>query len=315
VLRWLRHTAKALVTTAPGQQEVEARLETAVAERAQAIADRDAVLGQWTHFLGTLQGDRHDAIKCDPVPFQCNVCGTFNLVAARQIGREIPSCRSCGSTVRFRSIVHLLSLATYGRSMVLPEFPPNDSVSGAGLSDWIGYANRLATKFRYQNTFFHQEPMLDILRPPQNMLATLDFLISTEVFEHVPPPAFRAFEGAFELLKPGGYLILTVPYSLDAETQEHYPELDDFAVAQVGESHCLVYKKRDGEIVLDTKPVFHGGPGQTLEMRVFCKGRLIESLSAAGFVDTLFLSDAVPAFGLYFPETWSLPILARKPLS
>jgi hypothetical protein len=50
-------------------------------------------------------------------------------------------------------------------------------------------------------------------------------------------------------------------------------------------------------------------------MGVLAKRRITVNFGAAGFVVTQFSSELVPNFGLYFPETWSLPILARKPLS
>src|SRR5208337_5051049 len=85
------------------------------------------------------------------------------------------------------------------------------------LSDWGGYAAPLALKYRYRNTFFHSEPKLDITNPPDSMRGSLDFLISSDVFEHVLPPVSKAFAGAFDVLKPGGHLILSAPSSPDFE--------------------------------------------------------------------------------------------------
>jgi hypothetical protein len=49
--------------------------------------------------------------------FTCNVCGTpVADCPIEKIDREVPSCRNCGSSVRFRSVVHLTSLAILGRS-------------------------------------------------------------------------------------------------------------------------------------------------------------------------------------------------------
>jgi SAM-dependent methyltransferase len=247
------------------------------------------------------------------VAFVCNICDTCNRVPRPQIGREVASCR-CGSTVRLRAIVHTLSLALYGKSLPLMKFREDRSVSGAGLSDWPGYAELLAKKFRYRNTFFHTEPRLDITAPPHENCGTLDFLISSEVFEHIPPPVSRAFDGAFSMLKPGGHLILTVPYNGgDVATVEHYPDLRDFTLAKVGHRHCVVVLRTDDTMVLDPHPIFHGGPGQTLEMRVFGERDLMDNLRTAGFEDIRVISEGVPSLGIYFDEQWSLPILARKP--
>jgi hypothetical protein len=79
----------------------------------------------------------------------------------------------------------------------------------------IGKATQAGLRvcFSYRNTFFHTEPLIDIIDPPTELLGTLDSVISTDVFEHVVPPVERAFEGAFRLLKPGSALVLTVPFT------------------------------------------------------------------------------------------------------
>ena len=64
-----------------------------------------------------------------------------------------------------RSIIHLLSLARYGRSIVLPQFTVDRSVVGIGLSDWLGYAEPLARIFNYTNTYFHQLLFLTLPNP------------------------------------------------------------------------------------------------------------------------------------------------------
>lgn len=46
--------------------------------------------------------------------FVCNICGqTSKDVEISKIGREDPSCRTCGSTVRMRSLIYGLSLHLY----------------------------------------------------------------------------------------------------------------------------------------------------------------------------------------------------------
>ena len=127
---------------------------------------------------------------------------------------KLASCENCGSSPRARAIIRVLSLGLFGQNLLLPDFPVSREVSGLGMSDWDGYAVRLAEKFRYTNTYFHQEPRLDISGPQlaECLLQSSDFIISSEVFEHVVPPVRRAFENTFKMLKPGGILVLTVPY-------------------------------------------------------------------------------------------------------
>ena len=75
------------------------------------------------------------------------------------------------------------------------------------------------------------------------MEATLDFIISTDVFEHIEPPVSRAFVNAKKLLKPDGIFIFSVPFS-DPEkpgvpTKEHFPELHDYVIEQHDDGYCL----------------------------------------------------------------------------
>ena len=114
------------------------------------------------------------------------------------------------------SVVHALR-RSFGQGMSISEFPIRPDLTGIGLTD-CGYAPRLSSKLAYRNTFYDREPRLDITDPPTDLEGTLDFLISSDVFEHVPPPVERAFEGVFRLLKPGGVFVLTVPYLLQGET-------------------------------------------------------------------------------------------------
>jgi hypothetical protein len=93
--------------------------------------------------------------------FECNICGERCLVAIDQLQREVASCEACGSTPRLRAI-RALSRKLFGQNLILPDFPVSRGVSGLGMTDWDGYAKRLAEKFSYENTYFHQEPYLDV---------------------------------------------------------------------------------------------------------------------------------------------------------
>ena len=247
--------------------------------------------------------------------FICNICGNETTgCPVDNIDREIPSCLQCGSSVRFRSIVHLTSIALFGHSITLPQFSADPGIVGIGLSDWPGYAAPLAEKFDYTNTFFHQPPFLDIAEPAGDRAGTCDFVISTDVFEHVAPPVSRAFTGAFDLLKPGGHLILTVPFTNNPTTIEHFPDLHDYRTVQFGDDYVLVNRTKNGRYVLHENLVFHGGPGTTLEMRIFSGADLQRHLADAGFVDIRVSGEDVPQWGILHKQPWSLPILARKPL-
>jgi len=82
--------------------------------------------------------------------FICNICGKKNRNVDLNIirGRESPSCKSCGSSLRMRSVIYALSNALFHKSLILPDFPRDKSISGVGMSDWDGYAIPLAKKNR-----------------------------------------------------------------------------------------------------------------------------------------------------------------------
>src|SRR5439155_25856884 len=120
--------------------------------------------------------------------FRCNVCGGASMAKLAELERDKSSCSHCGSTVRARSIVHVLSIELFGQSLALPDFPVRGDLRGLGMSDWDGYAIPLAAKLDYQNTYYHREPRLDITHIDAELEGQFDFIISTDVFEHVPPP-------------------------------------------------------------------------------------------------------------------------------
>jgi len=250
--------------------------------------------------------------RADLVEFECNICGSRNKVDRAVLDRERRSCAKCHSSVRTRSIIHLLSMELYGESLKIDDFPESRSISGISLSDWPGYVRKLEKKFSYVNTFYHKMPRLDICNPEG--YGPADFLISSEVFEHVAPPVSRAFAGAYETLKEGGVLILTTPFMNKRETTiEHFPELFEYEIVERAPQHYeLVNTTSDGrrQVFRDLK--FHGGVGQMLEMRVFSRNDLLSHLRSAGFSKVDVRDEDFPRFGIVWQHPWSTPIVARK---
>jgi SAM-dependent methyltransferase len=182
------------------------------------------------------------------------------------------------------------------------------------MSDWEGYATKLAEKFSYTNTYYHKEPRLDIAQPVRGILVqSSDFVISSEVFEHVAPPVLRAFQNTFEILKPGGVLVLTVPYGNGPDTVEHFPDLYDFKIIEDKGTYRLQNLTRAGEVQEFHDLVFHGGAGATLEMRIFSETALLRHLAEAGFEEIAVHREPDFAHGIWWPEPWSLPLTARRP--
>jgi SAM-dependent methyltransferase len=247
----------------------------------------------------------------ESIAFTCNLCGVANRYRAGELSREAATCSACASNVRTRGIVQALSMELFGLNLTLPDFPRVKSLRGIGTSDSSQYANRLGEKFDYRNTFYDREPRFDIARPVAEE-AAYDFLISSEVFEHVPPPVETAFENACRLLKPGGVLVLTVPYSIEPAMTEHFPDLHEFGLVDLGGRLALVNRTKKGEVQVFENVVFHGGRGSTLEMREFTESSLKALLTSAGFGEVHIYAQDFRPFGIVRQEAWSLPIAARK---
>src|SRR5438067_2274434 len=242
--------------------------------------------------------------------FVCNICGQQNSVTV--LPHEESSCSGCGSNVRLRALVYLLATELFGDEFLLPEFPVLPAIRGLGLSDQASYACTLARKFDYTNNYYDREPRLDITEPHPDRYGTYDFILSSDVFEHIAPPVERAFDEAYKLLKPHGVLCLSVPFSLEESTSERFPELHQFAVVPLSGSPVLINRRSDGTLEIQDELVFHGGVGATLEMRLFSQKDLRSKLGDAGFREVSFLSEPAPRFGIVFEGGWSLPMLARK---
>ena len=222
------------------------------------------------------------------------------------------NCSGCGSWVRIRAVLAALSLELFGVVLRLDDFPVMKSIRGLGLSDCEIYARILADRFEYRNTYFDRPPRLDISEPDPAGAGTLDFLLSTEVFEHVRPPVEQTFRNVRDLLREDGVLVMTVPYEVEGAGQEHYPELRDYGIATLRNGPVLVNRTGSGQLQVFEGLVFHGGEGSTLEMRCFSEGGLRQALAAAGFEYVRIHGENYPEFGIVYDSEKSLPVTARR---
>jgi SAM-dependent methyltransferase len=209
-----------------------------------------------------------------------------------------------------RAMIHILTVSLFGKSLMLPDYPVRHDLRGIGLSDWEGYAARLTEKFNYINTFYHKLPKLDIMAIPAHLQGSLDFLIATDVFEHVPPPVDKAFRNARRLLKAGGFLVMSAPYTLEPDTREHFPDLHDYRIEGTPPDARLINRTKAGIEQVFSSLLFHGGDGTTLETRVFSKNSLLRHLEAANFEKITIFSEPHLEFGIRWGCNWSLPMSA-----
>jgi GT2 family glycosyltransferase len=250
--------------------------------------------------------------------FSCNVCGANREIVLSELMRDLASCLSCGSTLRHRAIIAALTTVLDGSPRRLSDIPIRPHVRGTGLSDWPGYAHYLALGFAYRNTHPDREPLLDITKPLATPLCGVhDFVICSDVLAHVPGPPLYAINNLWELLAPGGTLVLTVPYVTEGGTVEHYPELFDYEIVEKRGRQLLVNRTEDGREQIFESVMVGSGLGATPELRVFGLEPLLQQLREAGFADVQLFDAEVPEHGVLYPaaqrEVAGFPILATRP--
>jgi hypothetical protein len=241
--------------------------------------------------------------------FTCNICGTYNEV--EHFATEPASC-GCGSNVRLRALVHLISMEIFGQSFPLPEFPRLKAITGLGMTDKECYSALLAQKFSYTNTYYDRDPRFDITERHSQAYGTYDFMVSADVLEHIAPPLDRALEETCLLLKSHGFLAATVYCDVSNESREHFPDLHEYRIVPLGGSRVLVNRRRDGTFEVTDNLKFHGGTGSTLEMRDLGITGLEAALLRAGFREVSYLTDDIPEIGVLFDHDVSQPLIARK---
>jgi SAM-dependent methyltransferase len=198
--------------------------------------------------------------------------------------------------VRFRNVIDAVSVALWDQSSVAKDLSPLP-LKGLGFSDPEIYAHHLERLTDYQNSFFHQTPRRDLMNYASFEGETFDYIVCSEVLEHVDRPVETAFQTLFRLLNPGGVLIVSVPL-IDGETQEHFPPLAEWNLSKSGDGWTLTGRTTKGELIERRDLIFHGGPGSTLEMRVFGRLDFGRHLTLAGFSEVRELIGHNEDFGI-----------------
>jgi SAM-dependent methyltransferase len=243
------------------------------------------------------------------VAFICNICATKNQV--EHFVSEPATC-ACGSNVRLRALLHLLSLELFGHSIPVCDFPRLKAVRGLGMTDKSCYARILEEKLDYTNTYYDHEPRLDFRETHPDSANAYDFILSADVLEHIAPPVELALREVHSLLKPHGFFGGTVPCHPSGQFREHFPELYEYRTVPLAGRDVLINRRRDGTLEHFDGLVFHGGTGEMLEMREFDNSALEAKLRSVGFRDVYFLTSDVPEWGIIFDHDTSQPFIARK---
>ena len=232
--------------------------------------------------------------------WQCAICGATNTrddtigldhYEPAKFERELDSCSACSATWRQRATVVAVLHGLASMSGPLPERSHDHSISGLGISDDLLVAATLSRAFNYVNTDLRRFPRLD-LNDTSHIVDKFNFVTCSEVLEHVLPPVDEAIRNLSSLLCPGGFAVVSVPVN-DNEFREHYPNI----VSWQRDGDSILWIDREGTERRDTAPCFHGGTGDTLELRVWSDGSFQESLIRAGF-RSVEAAPVVPSLGV-----------------
>ena len=251
------------------------------------------------------------------VPGRCNICGsstaglTLNLSEDESVNltgiawvdalhnrinlRENIVCRNCPCTSRHRALISVL-LESLGKGPVLADIPADQLLVIFESSGMASYNSILASKFSYINTTYdkavidtgeydsHQYADLQRMPYADN---TFNYILTGDVLEHVRDYSAAIIE-CFRVLKPGGCMIFTVPYSHSME-----------------KNHIKVLPDGENDIFLE-EPEFHG-KSKSLVYRVYGR-ELLEDLVGTGFSTERRIVESQD-FGIYPTEVF----ICRKP--
>lgn len=241
----------------------------------------------------------------------CNITGQNFDLNDNEKEREL-ACRF-GYNSRFRAICYVFTESLYGANKIMCNLEKNTDIKGFGMSDNV-LVNILNEKFNYTSA------QLDIYNEDDvKNHSELDFIISSEVFNHITPyPSLQsAFDNLYKMLKNGGHLIFSVPYT-NRQHEEHFPNLYNYEIVKENNEYVLHNTTIDGNKEVFNNLIFHDGPGNNLEMRVFSRNTLMSFLDQSGFYDIRFheITEDMNKHGIFWSKyndtNSSLIISAKK---
>jgi SAM-dependent methyltransferase len=224
-------------------------------------------------------------------PVKCPVCGSLGLVEgfdAKPMNlRETGRCSTCGATNRHRQMAYVIRQAF--ATVTGSQKPSLDQV--AALKGFVVYNteaqgpihSRLAAMEGYLcSEYFGDDyksgDLVDGMMH-QDLMAlsfpddSVDMVLSSDVFEHVPDP-YRAHREVWRVLRPGGSHLFTVPFH-----QQLF--LDD----------KRAYLDEHGEVVHLKEAIYHGDPVRPAEgvlvYTIFSVEMLVR-LRQLGFVTNMY---------------------------
>jgi SAM-dependent methyltransferase len=215
-------------------------------------------------------------------PIRCTVCGSLAFMKRiRENLRESCNCSACGATNRKRQIALVICDAV-GRMRAgspsslrdLRRYPDlaiyNTETGGAVSRELAEMKNYRASEYfgeEYKSGETVRGKMHQDLMALSFEDASMDIVLSSDVFEHIPYP-YRAHAEVYRVLRPGGRHIFTVPFYATRYLDEVRTSIDEA-----------------GNIEHIAPPLYHGDPVRAegaLVHRIFALEMLV-NMAKIGF--------------------------------
>ncbi len=228
--------------------------------------------------------------------FFCLICGQDSQLVINNPDnlREDCLCQYCYSTNRQRQMAYLFLQSIFGYPSInesinnLSDIDQNihNTESSGALHQYlkINCQNYSCSEYfgsQYQSGEMVNGVMHQDLMNISFSANSLDYLLSSDVFEHIPDP-YQAFKEIHRVLRPGGKHIFTVPF--------HQTLFEDDIRAKI----------ENGQIIHLHDPIYHGDPVRPegiLVYTIFSLEMLVK-LSRLGFVTKMHRLYA-PQFGIW----------------
>lgn len=199
-------------------------------------------------------------------PIKCPVCGRVSV--ARGFGknlRETGRCRSCGATNRNRQLAYVAARAVAERTGQKVD----SLMAVARTADLVIYNTEAQGALHDQLQAMPGYLCSEYLGPGhesgeivgdtthQDLMAlsyadaSIDLVLSSDVFEHVPDP-YGAHAEVHRVLRPGGHHVFTVPFHQHTPFDDVRARLND-----------------DGELELLADAIYHNDPVRREGVLVF----------------------------------------------
>lgn len=208
----------------------------------------------------------------------CRFVQDFQIIDYENAREEI-ICVNCGSTWRERKLIYLILKIIGVHPEIFDKFQLDYSHRIIGIGDSFRVQSALGSKFNYVNTFLDRFPTIDIEEVPDD-IEKFDVVSCSDVLEHVVNLE-KSIIGLEKLVKKGGFVVISAPMIKAGVTIEHYPDLQNF---RVNADKSIIWKDSKDEIFQDPSPIFHGGEGNVLEIRIISRSHLERLLINYGFI-------------------------------